>query len=165
MKWRYRITYVDKMWCKRANHMLSKGDFFFYWNVLKKWLKWSKIKTNTAWKDDTGLLMLTGWFIYFVTLWNPDAVLFEAMNTSLVKIHFAFSSRNIKRIKHLQGVLNERWQLSSALRQRAENVKPQNVNTHMGHSTTKPTIWHVRQAKTQISLGIRLVWSESSLCA
>ena len=32
------------------------------------------------------------------------------------------------------------------------------------HSMTKPTIWHVCPAKTQISLGIRPVWSESSLC-
>ena len=30
---------------------------------------------------------------------------------------------------------------------------------------TKPTKWHVRLAKTQISLGIRPVWSESSLSA
>ena len=30
---------------------------------------------------------------------------------------------------------------------------------------TKPTKWHVRPAKTQISLGIRQVCSESSLCA
>ena len=30
---------------------------------------------------------------------------------------------------------------------------------------TKPAKWHVRPAKTQISLGIRPVWSESSLCA
>ena len=30
---------------------------------------------------------------------------------------------------------------------------------------TKPTKWHVRPAKTQISLGIRPVSSESSLCA
>ena len=30
---------------------------------------------------------------------------------------------------------------------------------------TKPTKWHARPAKTQISLGIRPVWSESSLCA
>ena len=29
---------------------------------------------------------------------------------------------------------------------------------------TKPIKWHVRPAKTQISLGIRLVWAESSLC-
>ena len=29
----------------------------------------------------------------------------------------------------------------------------------------KPTKWHVRPAKTQISLGIRPVWSESSLSA
>ena len=30
---------------------------------------------------------------------------------------------------------------------------------------TKPTKWHVCPAKTQISLGIRPVWSESALCA
>ena len=30
---------------------------------------------------------------------------------------------------------------------------------------TKPTKWHVRPVKTQISLGIRPVWSEYSLCA
>ena len=30
---------------------------------------------------------------------------------------------------------------------------------------TKPTMWHVRPAKTQISLGICPVWSESSPCA
>ena len=35
----------------------------------------------------------------------------------------------------------------------------------MSHLMTKPTKWHVRPAKTQTSLGIRLVWSESSLSA
>ena len=30
---------------------------------------------------------------------------------------------------------------------------------------TKPKKWRVRPAKTQISLGNRPVWSESSLCA
>ena len=30
---------------------------------------------------------------------------------------------------------------------------------------TKPTKWHVHPAKTQISLGVRPVWSVSSLCA
>ena len=35
----------------------------------------------------------------------------------------------------------------------------------MSHRTTKPTKWHVRPAKTQISLSIRPVWRESSLCA
>ena len=30
---------------------------------------------------------------------------------------------------------------------------------------TKPTKWHVRLAKTEISLGIRPAWSESSLSA
>ena len=35
----------------------------------------------------------------------------------------------------------------------------------MSHIMTKPTKWHVRPVKTQISLGIRPVWSESSLSA
>ena len=35
----------------------------------------------------------------------------------------------------------------------------------MSRLMTKPTNWHVRPAKTQISLGIRPVWSESSVCA
>ena len=35
----------------------------------------------------------------------------------------------------------------------------------MSRLLTKPTKWHVRPAKTPISLGIRTVWSESSLCA
>ena len=36
---------------------------------------------------------------------------------------------------------------------------------HMSRSTTKPTKLHERTAKTQISLHIRIVWSESSFCA
>ena len=39
------------------------------------------------------------------------------------------------------------------------------INTQMSRIVTKPTDWHVRLAKTQISLGIRPVWSESSLSA
>ena len=35
----------------------------------------------------------------------------------------------------------------------------------MSWLVAKPTKWHVRPAKTQISLGIRPVWSESSLSA
>ena len=37
--------------------------------------------------------------------------------------------------------------------------------THMSRNMTKLTKWHVRPAKTQISLGIRPVWSEYSLSA
>ena len=33
----------------------------------------------------------------------------------------------------------------------------------LSRRTTKPTKWHVRPAKTQLSLGIHPVWSESSL--
>ena len=39
------------------------------------------------------------------------------------------------------------------------------VNVYLGQLVTKPTKWHVRPAKTRINLGIRPVWSESSLCA
>ena len=35
----------------------------------------------------------------------------------------------------------------------------------MSHLMTKPAKWHMRPARTQISLGIRPVWSESSLSA
>ena len=37
--------------------------------------------------------------------------------------------------------------------------------SYLSRIRTKPTKWHVHPAKTQISLGIRPVWSESSLSA
>ena len=37
--------------------------------------------------------------------------------------------------------------------------------TILSPNITNEPSWHVRQAKTQISLGIRPVWSESLLCA
>ena len=36
---------------------------------------------------------------------------------------------------------------------------------NLSQRMTKPSKWHVRPTKTWISLGIRPVWSESSLCA
>ena len=39
------------------------------------------------------------------------------------------------------------------------------MQQYMSRLMTKPTKWHVHPAKTHISLGIRPVWSESSLCA
>ena len=38
-------------------------------------------------------------------------------------------------------------------------------NKQLSSLMTKWTKWHVHPAKTQISLGIHPVWSESSLCA
>ena len=38
-------------------------------------------------------------------------------------------------------------------------------DVYMSRHMTKPTKWPLRPAKTQISLGIHQVWSESSLCA
>ena len=40
----------------------------------------------------------------------------------------------------------------------------QTCDRHMSRLMTNPTKWHVRPATTQISRGIRPVWSESSLC-
>ena len=39
------------------------------------------------------------------------------------------------------------------------------LQNKMSHLMTKSTKWHVHPMKTQISLGLRRVWSESSLCA
>ena len=39
------------------------------------------------------------------------------------------------------------------------------IKTIWAASWQNPTKWHVRPAKTQVSLGIRPVWSESSLSA
>ena len=39
------------------------------------------------------------------------------------------------------------------------------VKSDLSRLMSKPAKWSVRPAKTQISLGIRPVWSESSLCA
>ena len=43
--------------------------------------------------------------------------------------------------------------------------QPGHLRLNLSRLVTKPTKWHVRPAKTQISLGISPVWSESSLCA
>ena len=42
---------------------------------------------------------------------------------------------------------------------------PRFAVSHLSRRMTKPTKWPLRPAKTQISLGIRPVWSESSLSA
>ena len=39
------------------------------------------------------------------------------------------------------------------------------ANYYMSQRMTKPTKWHMRPAKTLISLGIRPIWSEYTLCA
>ena len=39
------------------------------------------------------------------------------------------------------------------------------LNGYWAGAWQKPTKWHLRPAKTQISLGIRPLWSESLLCA
>ena len=59
------------------------------------------------------------------------------------------------------------YQKWSLVRARSEQQIPSasNITQPDCGSMTKPTIWHVRQVKTQISLGMRPVWSESLLSA
>ena len=47
----------------------------------------------------------------------------------------------------------------------SEGVLLWSISLNMSSLMAKPTKWHVRPAKTQISLGIRPVWSASSMCA
>ena len=44
-------------------------------------------------------------------------------------------------------------------------IEENNSVSNMSRIVTKQVKWHVRPVKTQIGLGIRQVWSESSLCA
>ena len=44
------------------------------------------------------------------------------------------------------------------------DIKNCHLKHYLSHLMTKPTKWHLRPAKTPISLGIRPVWSESSQC-
>ena len=46
-----------------------------------------------------------------------------------------------------------------------EQIKRCQTDSEMSRSMTKPTKWHVHPARTQTSLGICPVWSESLLCA
>ena len=47
----------------------------------------------------------------------------------------------------------------SQIKIRNEILPPVTCKANMSHLMTKPTKWHVHQAKAQISLGIHPVWS------
>ena len=65
---------------------------------------------------------------------------------------------------YAQAELNLQWALMSE--GRLTGVAPHTcMCPEMSQRTTKPTKWHVHTVGIQISLGIRPVWSESSLCA
>ena len=58
-------------------------------------------------------------------------------------------------------MITDKAQLHS---QKAPMGSPAPDLNYLSSHMTKPTKWHVHLAKTQISLGIHSVWSESSLC-
>ena len=58
--------------------------------------------------------------------------------------------------------LTESMASNCRINRRLEKVMVR-VNNYFSQRMTKPTKWHVRPAKRQISLGIRRVWSEPSM--
>ena len=62
--------------------------------------------------------------------------------------------------------ISTKWIISQILKLTNIHFTTLDVLLHyLSRPMTKPTKWHVSLAKTQISLGIRPVWSESSLSA
>ena len=64
----------------------------------------------------------------------------------------------------LQWAKYDQNSLEGAIKHWVNYFHPPILLYRMSCLMTKPTKWHVRPAKTQISLSIRPVWSESSLC-
>ena len=58
--------------------------------------------------------------------------------------------------------LFKQWQISHCYKCEVLHVR---AVDRLSHHMTKPTKWHVHPSKTQISRGIRPVWSDSSLSA
>ena len=56
------------------------------------------------------------------------------------------------------------WTFNGRYRSIEDSVEPK-LDSLLSQRMTKPTKWHVRPAKTQISLGICSVWSETLLSA
>ena len=69
------------------------------------------------------------------------------------------------RLQNMQIIVRKVLLLQTILRINRKNKKEYKLYLQYEQEHDKPTKWHVRPAKTQISLGIRPVWSESSLSA
>ena len=88
-------------------------------------------------------------------------------------IHKIFTNREFSRFvaskfREFNGLYRSPWSCcyvkSFLLFNWEDFLKTKDGDKHLSHSITILTKWHVRPAKTQISLGIRPDWSESSLC-
>ena len=104
---------------------------------------------------------------------GPDVIptrVLKELSVGLAPVLTVFFQASLDR-----GVIPSDWKtvivvpvLKNGEKIRTENYSPVLLTSvmcklkHMSRSTTKPTKWHVRTAKTQIN--IFPVWSESSLC-
>ena len=114
------------------------------------------LNTSNPWLN----LIVLSWFLCFrVCTLTTVFLLFQTAGTRFnINVPHRFSVHNCKRptfCDHcgslLYGLIRQGLQCEGEL--------------DLSRIMTKPTKWHVRPAKTQINLGIRPVWSESSLSA
>ena len=130
-------------------------------HLMKKATKWSVYPAKTQ----TSLGIRPVWSEFLLSTWRG----FGSLATHWVHSE---DSDQTGRMPRLIWVFAGRTVILSLLSWGGSNtdhlhcfVDISRFNWYKSRSTTKPTKWPVRPAKTQISLGIHPVWSESSLCA
>ena len=109
---------------------------------------WSIIQLGLVWMSVWVLILFTSWPAY--TTFKSKKITHKS--TEKYSTHFYFPKQ--QHTNNLSIVINHR-------KTKAKRLERQ----HLSRLMTKPTKWSVRPAKSQISLGIRPVWSESSQCA
>ena len=100
------------------------------------------------------------WYLYHLNCDQKYSML-AVQHVDWVRDSVSVGNPNLKKVHHKQFIHNNsKTENQSIVRQRIRAME-----RNWSRFITKPTKWHVRPAKTQISLGIRPVWSESSLSA
>ena len=108
----------------------------------------------------------SGRLVYTTWRWNMPVILARCVMATNPDIYYKFNSPDTN-----GKVWSSVTKRNPTNRERMFQLKTGQLSddmpfmVHMSRLMTKPTKWHVHPAKTQISLGICSVWSESSLCA
>ena len=105
---------------------------------------------------------LIGPFVYFHTLCVRTAKALARLRRCAVSSEPSLFDYAISTISHELDQMIKQWIRTLFFHTWVLNWC---FTEHLSCIMTKPTKWHVRPAKTQISLGIRPDWSESSLSA
>ena len=120
---------------------------------LSAWRKLGSLATHWAHSEDSDQPWRWAHSHFVALSWGSS----NSLITSLVKM--GKESWSMK-ASYVCSELTNHWSF------KAFDLRSMNVRRihNVIRIVTKPTKWHVRPAKTQISLGIRPVWSGSSLC-